>query len=206
MAYLAERHNDQDYGDVDISDPRIYAVKRKSDPDMPSFHESMKGANAEDYIAAMKTEVKGLLSQKTWITRPRTDATKVIKSTWAFKLKRLPDGTPSKFKARFCVRGDLKTEGVEYFETYAPVLQWSIVRMLLTLTLREGWSKRQVDYTNAFAQAEMGETVYVEPPRLFGPRSGKDLVMLLLKSLYGLKQAPRTFYKKLCEGLIERGF
>jgi hypothetical protein len=206
MAYLAELHTDQDSGDVDISDQRIYAAKRKSDPDMPSFHEAMKGANAEDYIAAMKTEVKGLLSQKTWTTRPRTDATKAIKSTWVFKLKRLPDRTPSKFKARFCVQGDLQTEGVEYFETYAPVVQWSTVRMLLTLTLREGWATRQVDYTNAFAQAEMGEAVYMEPPRLFGPRSGKDLVLLLLKSLYGLKQAPRTFYEKLCEGLIERGF
>jgi hypothetical protein len=206
MAYLAELHTDQDYGDVDIRDPRIYAAKRKSDPDMPSFHEAMKGANAEDYIAAVKTEVKGLLSQKTWTTRPRSDATKVIKSTWVFKLKRLPDGTPSKFKARFCVRGDLQTEGADYFETYAPVVQWSTVRMLLALTLREGWATRQVDYTNAFAQAEMGETVYVEPPRLFGPRSGKDLVMLLPKSLYGLKQAPRIFYENLCEGLIESGF
>jgi hypothetical protein len=78
--------------------------------------------------------------------------------------------------------------------------------MLLTLTLREGWATRQVNYINAFAQAEMGETVYVEPPRFVGPKSGKDLVLLLLKSLYRLKQAPRTFYEKLCEGLLERGF
>jgi hypothetical protein len=173
---------------------------------MTSFHEATEGANAEDYIVAMKTEVKGLLSQKTCTTWPITDATKVIKSTWVFKVKRLPDGTPSKFKARFCVRGDLQTEEVDYFETYAPGVQWYTVRMLLTLTLREGWVTRKVDYKNAFAEAEMGETVYVEPPRLFGPRSGKDLLLLLLNSLYGLKQAPRTFYEKLCEGLIERGF
>jgi hypothetical protein len=101
MAYLAELHTDQDSGDVDISDPRIYAAKRKSDPDMPMFHEAMKGANAEDYIAAMKTEVKGLLSQKTWTTRPRSNAIKAIKSIWVFKIKILPDGTPTKFKARF---------------------------------------------------------------------------------------------------------
>jgi hypothetical protein len=194
MAYLAELHTDQDSGDVDISNPRIYAAKRKSDPDMPSFHEAMKGANAEDYIAAMKTEFKGRLSQKTWTTRPRSDATNIIKSTWVFELKRLPDGTPSNFKARFCVQGYLQTEGVDYFESYAPVVQWSIVRMLLTLTLREGWATRQVDYTNAFAQAEMGETVYVEPPRLFVSRSGKELVLLLFKSIFGVKQAPRTFY------------
>jgi hypothetical protein len=104
------------------------------------------------------------------------------------------------------VRGGLQKEGVDYFETYAPVIQCSTVRMLLTLVLREGWATRKVDYTNAFVQAEMSETVFVEPPRMFGPRSGKDLVLQLLKSLYGQKQAPCTFFEKLREGLMERGF
>jgi hypothetical protein len=63
-----------------------------------------------------------------------------------------------------------------------------------------------VDHTNAFAQAEMKQTVFIEPPKLFGPKSGKDLVLLLLESLYGLKKAPRTFYEKLRDGPLERGF
>jgi hypothetical protein len=63
-----------------------------------------------------------------------------------------------------------------------------------------------VDYTNSFAQSETKETVYIEPLKLVGPKSGKDLVLLLLKSLYGRKQAPRTFYEKLRDGLLERGF
>ena len=46
----------------------------------------------------------------------------ILKGTWAFKLKRRPDGTPFKLKARYCVRGDLQREGVDYFETYAPVV------------------------------------------------------------------------------------
>jgi hypothetical protein len=74
------------------------------------------------------------------------------------------------------------------------------------MVLQNGWATKQVDYTNAFAQAEMKETVYIEPPKLFGPKSGKELVLLLLKSLYGLKQAPRKFYEKLRYGLLERGF
>jgi hypothetical protein len=86
---------------------------------------------------------------------------------------------------------------VDYFETYAPVVAWSTVHMLLTTVLQEGWNTKQVDYTNAFAQAELDEEVYVEPPKLFEIRSGKYLVLKLLKSLYGLKQAPRTFFEKL---------
>jgi hypothetical protein len=118
----------------------------------------------------------------------------------------LPDGTVLKFKARFCVRGDLQEEGVDYFETYAPVFEWFTVRMLLTMVLQEGTNTKQVDCTNEFAQAELDEEVYFEPPKLFEIRSGKDLVLKLLKILYGLKQAPRTFFEKLRAGLLERRF
>ena len=48
---------------------------------------------------------------------------KILKVTWVFKLKTIPDGTPSKCRAKFYVRGDMQTEGVDYFETYAPVVQ-----------------------------------------------------------------------------------
>jgi hypothetical protein len=109
----------------------------------------------------------------------------------------LPDGTPSKFRARFCVVGDLQQEVVAFFETYAPVYQWSTVRIIMTMVLHNGWATKQVNYTNAFAQVEMKETLYIEAPKLFGPKSGKYVVILLLKSLYGLKQARKKFYEKL---------
>jgi hypothetical protein len=95
---------------------------------------------------------------------------------------------------------------VDLFETYAPVCQWSTVRLILTVVLHNGWATKQVDYKNAFAQPEMKETIYIEPPKLFGPKSGKYLVLLLLKSLYGLKQCPHTFYEELRDGLLQRGF
>ena len=121
-----------------------------------------------------------------------------------FKLKRLPDGTPSRFKARFCARGDLQREGIDFFDTYAPVVQWSSIRLLLSIVLTEGWATRQVDYTNAFAQADLSEEVYVEYPKMFAPKSKADRVLKLRKSLYGLRQAPRTFFEKLRDGLLER--
>jgi len=63
---------------------------------MPSFNEAVNGDFSKQYIEAMKKEVSALILQNTWITVPRSKADNVIKSTWAFKLKRLPDGTPSK--------------------------------------------------------------------------------------------------------------
>jgi Reverse transcriptase (RNA-dependent DNA polymerase) len=86
------------------------------------------------------------------------------------------------------------------------VVQWSTIRLLLSTVLTEGWTTRQVDYTNAFAQAELKEEVYVEYPRMFGSKTGSGRVLHLLKSLYGLRQAPRTFFEKLKAGLEERGW
>ena len=62
----------------------------------------------------MKLEVDTLVGQRTWESLPRTKGMNVLKSTWAFKLKRLPDGTAYRHKARFCARGDLQKEGIDF--------------------------------------------------------------------------------------------
>jgi hypothetical protein len=215
LAYHAELHTDLDTGELNFFDPHAFVAQvKKHDPDNPSYSEAMSGDDAHHYIEAMKQEINALLQQRTWTRVDRKDVPKkvdgsdrkILKGTWAFKLKRLPDGTPLKYKARYCCRGDMQTAGVDYFDTYAPVVQWSTIRLVLTLVLKHGWSTRQVDYTNAFAQAHLQEEVYIEPPRGFTGADGADKVLKLLKSLYGLKQAPKTFFEKLRAGLLERGF
>jgi hypothetical protein len=208
MAYKAELQTDNDTGLVDIQDPRVYAANKNKtyDEDCPKLFQAMNVEFAEQYLEAMKKKIQTLIAQKTWKTVPRSEATRVIKSTWVFKLKWLPAGSASKFKARYCVRGGMQQEGVDYFETYAPVVKCSTIRMLLTLVLREGWSTHQVAYTNAFAEPELKKEVYVEPPKYFAPVNGTDLVLHLINSLYGLKQASKTFFEKLRDGIVQRGF
>ena len=215
LAYLAELCTDLDSRIVDCTDANVYLSKSKlRDPDQPSFHEAMHGKDSEFWIEAMKTEVLDLLSRNTWervlrssVPRdPSGKKCKVLKSIWAFKLKRFPDGSPQKFKARFCARGDLQQEGVDFFDMYAPVVKWSTIRMLLIETLSRNWVTRQVDFTNAFAQGELSETVFLEPPKAFEGYGGLDKVLKLSKSLYGLRQAVKTFFEKLKDGLEERGF
>ena len=112
----------------------------------------------------------------------------LVPSTWVFKIKRLPDGTLKKHKARFCVRGDLQVEGVDYFESYAPVVSWTTVRMMMCLAAQRGWASRQVDFSNAYVQADLEEDIYIEMPAYFTDSTdpGKHLVLKLDKSLYGL--------------------
>ena len=69
----------------------------------------------------------------------------ILPSTWAFKLKRFPDGTVKKFKGRFCARGDKKIEGIDFFETYSPVVQWTTIRLMLILECVLGLHSKQGD-------------------------------------------------------------
>jgi hypothetical protein len=149
----------------------VYASKvSKPDADSPTYHQAIHGPDANEYIDAMKLEIQTLISQHTWESVPQPLDKPVLKATWVFKLKRLPDGTPYWYKARFCTQGDMQTLSVNFFKTHAPIVQWSTIRLLLSTVLTENWSTRQVDYTNAFAQAELKEEVYVECPKLFGPK------------------------------------
>ena len=65
------------------------------------------------------------------------------------------------------------------------------------MILSNGWHTKQVDYTNAFAQAEIQEEIYIKTPRGFGGGDRLPIVLKLFNSLYGLKQAPKTMFDKL---------
>jgi hypothetical protein len=107
-------------------------------PDLPNYFDAMSGDNSEDYRDAMKGEVEALTKRETWelVDRSSVGSTaSVIPSTWAFRCKRRPDGSFRKFKARYCVRGDIeKRNATEEEDTYSPVVQWGTIHLLLVLT------------------------------------------------------------------------
>jgi hypothetical protein len=90
-------------------------------------------------------------------------------STLAFKIKPYPDGQVKKVKARFCAQGDRQQEGINYFETWAPVVQWSIVWIAMTLVVKMNFISVQCDITAAFihGRVPVTKTIYVHQPRGF---------------------------------------
>ena len=105
-----------------------------------------------------------------------------------------PDGSIRKLKARICARGFEQKEGIDYFETYAPVVQWITVRLILIMSILLRLHNKQIDYTSAFMQAPLEEDVSVEmAPYFLKPSDNK--VWKLQRAIYGLKSAPRAFFK-----------
>ena len=102
-----------------------------------------------------------------------------------------------------CARGDQQIKNVDYFDTDAPVVSWSTVRTLLTISCVLGLDTKQVNYTLAFCQAKLNNPIYIDSPQGY-QQSGK--VLRLKKSLYGLTVAPKLFFETLTEALGKRGF
>ncbi|KAI2506683.1 hypothetical protein MHU86_7784 [Fragilaria crotonensis] len=150
-----------------------------SDPDTLTFEEAMSDVeNIQNWLRAAEAEIKSLEKNGTWKEVPTADAkSRILPGTWVFRRKRTPDGAISKYKARYCVRGDLQeTEQ----ETFAPVVAWST--------------------------APLTDPVWIHLPRGFRSERGSSTCLQLLKSLYGLSVAPRLWYEHLSDALRDEGF
>jgi hypothetical protein len=200
--YASIEQDLMDEGYLNGIHPLAFAARANS-ADTPNYYEAMNGPDSYEFMKAMDAEVDALENLDAWDIVPREEATNIIDSTWAFKRKRFPDGSVRKYKARLCVRGDQQVQGVDYFKTYSPVVSWLMTQLLLVLSVHLGLKSKQVDYSNAFIQADLEEDVFIEMPRGYR-QDGK--VLRLKKSVYGLSQAPLTWFNKLKGGLLERGF
>jgi hypothetical protein len=204
--YNMMKQDDDDEELLESIHPFAFTARANAE-DTPRYHEAMTGPDAQGFVKAMELELEQLESMNAWDIVPRQKAIdedkRIFDSVWAFKRKRYPDGMVKKLKARLCVRGDQQEEGVDFFETYSPVVGWSTIRLLLVLSILLELKTKQVDYTLAFVHAPIDRGTYVEMPKGFE----KDgYVFELKRNLYGLRQAPMEFFYHLKGQLENRGF
>ncbi|GJV58943.1 zinc finger, CCHC-type containing protein [Tanacetum coccineum] len=116
------------------------------------------------------------------------------------------DGTIDKFKARLVIQGFRQKEGIDYFNTYAPVARITTIRLLLALAAIHNLVIHQMDVKTAFLNGDLEEEVYMKQPEGFVMPGNEHKVCKLVKSLYGLKQAPKQWHQKFDEVVLSSGF
>ena len=173
------------------------------DPDTLSWDQAMQDTeNLDEWMKAALKEISSLENHGTWIVDEQENAKgKILPGTWVFRRKRAPDGSITKHKARYCVRGDLQTE---HHETYAPVVGWSTIRLFLILSMLLKWDTKSIDFSQAFVQAKLDYPVWIHLPRGFHTQTKNKQCLKLVKSLYGLSEAPRLWYLHLFDALINK--
>jgi histone deacetylase 1/2 len=155
---------------------------------------------------AMESEFSALQSNKTWRLVPPVPGVNIIDSKWVFKVKQKSDGSIERYKARLVAKGFRQRYGLDYEDTFSPVVKPTTVRLLLSMALTHGWHLRQLDIQNAFLHGILEEEVFMRQPPGFEDSTKPDYLCRLDKALYGLKQAPRAWHARLSTVLGGLGF
>jgi hypothetical protein len=154
----------------------------------------------------MAEEFSALTHTRTWTLVPRPPGTNIVGSKWVFKTKHRPDGSIEKHKARLVARGFTQQQGLDYGDTFSPVVKPATIRVVLSLAVSRGWTLRQIDVSNAFLHGFLAEDVYMQQPPGFEDSRYPSHVCKLQRAIYGLKQSPRAWYARLSARLFQLGF
>jgi transposase InsO family protein len=188
--------------------------------DLPPPPKKFLEANSDCFWRqAMEEELDALRDRETFedvFCLP--EGTRPISCVWVYKYKlltetptdnkwvirTLPDGRMIRYKARLCVRGNQQLKGIDFHDTYAPVIRGEIVRLLIALLVEDSeLVAEQMDAVTAFLNGNLSENIFMQSPQGYSSRAR---FVKLLKSLYGLRQAPHEWFKVIDNYLLSIGF
>lgn len=155
---------------------------------------------------AVIAEFNSIVANRTFSLVPPSPHQNPVSCRWIFTIKYNPDGSVRRYKARLVARGYTQLPGIDYTETFSPVIKTTTIRLVLDIAVSRSWSIKQLDVNNAFLQGTLTEEVYTVQPPGFVDADLPNHVCRLHKALYGLKQAPRAWYRELSNFLIQYGF
>src|SRR5579871_5662086 len=151
-------------------------------------------------------EFESLKENGTWELVPRPKDKEIIDTKWVFHLKHNVDRSIEKRKGRFVARDFTQIEGINYNETYSPVVSHSSLRTLIALATEYDLILHQMDVKNAYLNGELDVELYIEQPLFFEEKDREKYVCRLKKGLYGLKQVERIWNETLHNFLISKGY
>lgn len=175
---------------------------RFTDYAMLTFKEAITCTENEEWIKAINSEKKSLEQNKVWdiVEKAEAKGRKIIENMWVFRIK--PDG---KFKARLVAKGCQQTYGIDYEDTFSPVMSNSSFRILMAIGAAKNLHVMSLDIKTAFLYGNLKEDIFMTLPEGYEEYDRNTKVCKLKKSLYGLKQAPLNWNEKFTSVLLKNG-
>jgi hypothetical protein len=167
---------------------------------------TMKGNEGTSWRAASDKEIATLLNQGTWRLVPPDPKIKPIDSGWTFVVKRDGEGEVIKYKARMFAKGYTQRPGIDFTETYAPVIKAETFRLMVALCNAWKWKRRQADAPSAYLNGIVKEKIHMKQPPGYVVKGKERWVCELVKTLYGLKQAGNEWNEVLNACIVKMGF
>ncbi|XP_015068864.1 uncharacterized protein LOC107013473 [Solanum pennellii] len=126
---------------------QAYIAKMSTVCEPTSFKEAVKDPR---WIEAMQSEIKALEEKSTWSIVDLPPGKKAIGCKWVYKIKYKATGEIERFKARLVAKGYNQKEGLDYQETFSPVVKMVAVRTVIAIAAMQKWDIHQMDVYNAF--------------------------------------------------------
>lgn len=143
---------------------------------------------------AMSDEYNALLDSHTWDLVPHHPSMNLVDCKWVFQLKEKSDGSIERYKARLVAQDFKQQLGIDYNETFNPVIKPPTVHLILSLAFSKRCIIRQLNVKNVFLHGDLQELVYMKQSSGFVHPDYPNHVCRLKKSLYSLKKVPRVWF------------
>ena len=191
--------------DDDSGDEREYAlIAANANDDPQSLAEAQARPDWPDWKDAMDREIAQLERLGTYELAPCPPDRKPIGCKWVFRLKRDSDGRIVKHKARLVAQGFSQVPGIDYIETFAPVVRLETLRTLIALGNSLRLDIQVLDIVGAYLNGRLREEIYMRQPPMY--EDGSPSVCRLRRTLYGLKQSGREWNHELDGAFLAIGF
>lgn len=171
-----------------------------------SFAEALASDEGEQWRIATYKEWNSLLENGTFELVELPKGRKAIGVRWIYKKKFDEKGNLKTYKARLVAKGYSQVHGIDFKETFSPVVKFTSLRILLALAAKYDFEIEQMDFDTAFLNGDLQEEIYIQQPEGFVVSGKEHMVLKLNKTLYGLKQSPREWNRKLNNFLLKIGF
>jgi hypothetical protein len=144
----------------------------------------------------MDEEMSALHKNQIWELTTLPIGKQKVGCRWVYTVKYLPDGSVKRLKARLVAKGYTQTYGVDYLETFSPVVRLNSIWILLFVAVNRSWPLYQLDIKNVFLHGDLQEEVCMDHPLGYVVASNEHLVCQLWMAFYGLKQSPRAWFDR----------
>ena len=153
----------------------------------PSYREELSSPAKGEWMDVMKHELSSMDKNSMWELVDLRPGHKAIRNKWVFKVKRKANGSIDKYKARLVAKGFTQQEGIDYGETFSPVVKVASIRLILAIVSQLDLKLYQMDVKTAFLNVELDEEIYMTQTMGFEVKGQELKVCKLKRSIYGLK-------------------
>ncbi len=135
----------------------------RSDP--KTVNEALNRPDSDKWKSAIAEAIEAHKKNETWEVVDKPNHKNVVDCKWVLKIKYNHDGSIERYKARLVAKGYSQIPGIDFNETFSPVVRYASLRILIAFATLNDWEIDQMDAVMAFVQGDLDEEIYSESLR-----------------------------------------